>query len=679
MKALKLAALGVALVLAAAAVLTKGTALREATPATPTPEAAQTAAAPAPTAPSPVTAACTFTPGQRFAYAASVATSWTLPERLRSLVGALSDGNSSWSAELHFEVLSAGREGAVLLGRLSDATQAFAQGGGEGLTTSWLARVDSRCEVVGFARHASTPVQAARVQQAALHELWFTVPDAETAGFDFLNATGQARGVMAKEGGALVRRIESYPRTWSRDMAGLKVTGSSLAVERGKGPWFDSMTGLETFTAGSIDRGKVELSIVSTDAREDVLAKASRKTEEYVWENLLGPVVTQTSTYVPVDHQQRVEAMRSTTLAGALQRFTAAADTDTNVAAQWPDMAAFLDAHPESIEDFSTLLVTEFEPKWKAGGFIALGQTQNPAAREALLGIWRERGLSMMDRTRSSLVLATRADVGAAFAQELRAESTRTPGNASEANVSRQAMLHLGILAGTRISNQEVLAEARAAMRGALGSAKTPDETSLVFAAIGNTGDVTFLPEVERWSRHADPGVRATVAIGMRRMPVDAVRDFTLDWLRRETHPDVKREIFEVMQHQYQDEGRVLDEALVDEAVRHLRQQPRILTRQSLFRLLEPHLGNESVRAAMREQLKVEYESRTGLFAFVASTLGERDVQSVLASMPSLRDQLGNVSPAPPSPRAVADAVESAPDWVMPAPPTAADVEGTKP
>jgi hypothetical protein len=400
-----------------------------------------------------------------------------------------------------------------------------------------------------------------------------------------------------------------------------------------------------------------------------------------VWANTFGPLQGGVSTGAPPDHAARVAAMRDVTMEVALERFLVLADAKVNVAAQWPDLAAFLDAHPEQIEDFATLLVTDFEPQWKVGGFLALGQTQNPAARDALLGIWRERQLPTMDRVRSSLALVTRADVGVALAQELRGEVTRTAESAEETNVARQALLHLGVLAGTRPADLAVAEVARATLVSELSSATTPHDASVVFAAMGNTGDVTFLPQLEQWSRSTDWELRATVAIGMRRMPVDRVERFTVAWLQRETHPDVKREIFEVVHHQYTDAGKPVGEALLQEALSHLRQQPRILTRQSIFRILEPHAGREDVRAALRDQLKVEYENQSGLFAFVASVLSERDVQAVLASMPSMRDQFNGVSTTPPSPRPVANAVEPSepPAGVLPRPPSGAELEGQAP
>jgi hypothetical protein len=653
MKALKLAA-------ASALIVGVGVGLfvlkeREATRGSDAPPTGPASATPAPRlADHRVSTACTFSPGERFSYAATAQTSWRLPERLRAVVGAQSTGSSGWSAELHFEVLANEPEGAVVLARLTDS----ARGAEEGIDRTWLARINSACEVAGFAHHRETSQAAARAQQTALHELYFTVPDLESAAIAFMNGTGQARGEVTREGATLVRHVTSYPQVWSRDMSELRVTSSAMTIRRGASGWFESMTGLEGFTASSIDTGRVELSVVSVAPRAELFEGASRNQADYVWENMFGPMQSVVGSVVPPNHAERVAAMRDVSMETAMEQFLVLADGNANIAAQWPDMAAFLDAHPDTIDDFATLLVTDFDPTWKAGGFLALGQTQNPAAREALLGIWRERRLPTMDRVRGSLALATRPDVGAAYAQELTGEITRKPESSEEANAARQAVLHLGVLAGTRPNDRAVADVVRSALLSQVGVSTTPHELSVVFASMGNTGDLTFLPELQKWSQHPDAEFRAVTAIGMRRMNVDLVEAFTLEWLRRETHPDVKREIFEVMHHQYTDAGKPVGEALMLEAVKHLRQQPRILTRQSIFRILEPHMSHPEVRQAMREQLKVEYEKQSGLFAFVASLLSERDVQSVLVTIPSLRDQFNGVSPVPPSQPAAANQVE---------------------
>jgi hypothetical protein len=54
---------------------------------------------------------------------------------------------------------------------------------------------------------------------------------------------------------------------------------------------------------------------------------------------------------------------------------------------------------------------------------------------------------------------------------------------------------------------------------------------------------------------------------------------------------------------------------------------------------------NGDVRAAFREQLKVEYETNTGMFSYVASALPEEDVAAVLATIPSLADQHHGAQP----------------------------------
>ena len=99
------------------------------------------------------------------------------------------------------------------------------------------------------------------------------------------------------------------------------------------------------------------------------------------------------------------------------------------------------------------------------------------------------------------------------------------------------------------------------------------------------------------------------------------------------------------------------------------------------MRILEAHTGREDVRAALRDQPKAEYEERSGLFAFVASVLSERDVQAVLVTIPTLRDQFNGVLPVLASPRAVTGSVEPAepPVGLMPKPPSAAELEGQTP
>jgi hypothetical protein len=179
-------------------------------------------------------------------------------------------------------------------------------------------------------------------------------------------------------------------------------------------------------------------------------------------------------------------------------------------------------------------------------------------------------------------------------------------------------------------------------------SRPTWQELSPVYSAIGNTGDLTFLPDIDRASRHPDPDFRATVPIALRRMPLSGVRQFELDWLQRETSPDVMRELFMVIHRQHQDVGKTIDDELATVAVNYLRRQPHLLTRQTLLMMLQPWVAlRPDVRSAFRDQLKVEYEATTGMFAFIASSLSEEDVEAALATIPSLGDQYGTLSSTP--------------------------------
>ena len=68
-----------------------------------------------------------------------------------------------------------------------------------------------------------------------------------TWGPNFIYAMiGEALGEMrVDERGDLTRTINVYRETWSPDMKGLRVGDSSLRVERGQSPWFDSIQGDE--------------------------------------------------------------------------------------------------------------------------------------------------------------------------------------------------------------------------------------------------------------------------------------------------------------------------------------------------------------------------------------------------------------------------------------------------
>ncbi len=651
MKRSLLAGLGLGLVVAAAGVAWVVTRASQ-TPTEVPPRRVDVVTAPGPTAAPPTTAlparACHFTVGQRLAYDLTSEVSVRLAPELARFGGADAPRNSLNESQLTLEVLKVDGLGAVLLARAGGLEVTA----GEDVKAPWLARVNERCEVAGFARHVATTRGAARQQQALLHELWFSLAGVTPRAVAFENSTGAAVGQVFADDGALVRTTQQYERVFLPSMNGVQVKRSRLTVKRGDGPWFDTIEGVEeTSVPGVIESGRAVLKVGKRTFEEAVLTSASRHEADYVWQNLLGaaPDGHLRANSMPEDHRQRMAAMRPLSLSTALDGMAGTIATGASVDQQWRDMAAFLDAHPEDINDFAEVVVTEFPANWKGVGYLALSHTENVEARELLLTVLRERNAPTIDRVRASLALVTRHDVGLPLAKELLAEARLSGGTKDQQDFGHQALLFAGMMSGLRPEEKPIQDEVHGSLAEQL-TRPSWQELVPVYAAIGNTGDLSFLPDIDRASRHPDPDWRAVVPIALRRMPLAGVREFELGWLRRETSPDVLRELFMVIHRQYQDLGKTIDDELATEAVNYLRRQPHLLTRQTLLMLLEPWVAQRpDVRAAFRDQLKIEYEATTGMFAFVASALSEEDVEAALATVPSLGDQYGTVSATPPS------------------------------
>lgn len=590
--------------------------------------------------------ACRFTVGQRLGYDVRNEVSVKLAAELARFGGAEAPRDTVTTTELTMEVLRVDAAGAVLLARVT-GLEATA---GEEVKSPWLVRVNARCEVAGFARHHATTRSAGRQQQAYLHELWFSLPGATATPVAFENSTGAATGLVRAGDGVVVRTIATYERVFVPSMNGVVVKDSRLEVKRGDAPWFEHLRGVEeTSVPGLIVAGHSVFEATSKAADASQLSSASRNEADYVWQNLLGaaPDGRLHANAMPEDHRARVEAMKSVTLDQALERMGGTIAAGVSMDQQWRDMSAFLDAHPEELPAFAEAVVTEFPPSWKGMGYLAISHTENAEARELLLTILREPNAPAIDRSRASLALVTRHDVGLPLAREL-VTLSRTKGDTkNQQEFAQNALLYAGMLSGLRPDEKAIQNEVHLALASELGRT-TWQELSPVYSAIGNTGDLSFLPDIERASRHPDPDVRASVPIALRRMSIEGTREFELAWLRRETSPDVLRELFIVIHRQHQDLAKVIDDELATEALKCLRKQPQLLTRQVLLMMLQPYVAlRDDVRVAFRDQLKIEYEATTGMFSFVASSLPESDVEMALSTIPSLGDQYGTVSSSP--------------------------------
>ncbi|MDP3154671.1 MAG: hypothetical protein Q8N23_18475 [Archangium sp.] len=592
--------------------------------------------------------ACRFEPGALHAFNYRNETHFRLNTLLPGAAAAVAQpGEAELSGLLTFEVLSSHGTEAVLLGRLTQSNDKARLVAGQALENGFLARIDQRCQVVAYARHQQTPRLTSRVQHVMLSDLGFSVADGTpVAEASFPTSVGTLRAMISRgPEGELLRKPLNYLSRWSPRMEGVDVVDGLVEVRRAERAWFETLHGAEEVAGGAVEFSRTEWDVNATPAAAAPLAGVSRQLADYVWVNALAEVA---EARVEVggqqaDHDRRVQAMAQVTWPVAIERFTALLETGANINEQWRDMAAFLDAHPEQVETYVEHIMDEdYPPGFKAPAFLALGQARTPVAREALLGIYRERQNAPADRIRGSLALVTRADVGKALAQELRSEATRTNADPAEAAVARQALLHLGILSGTRPHQADVVQESMAVVQQLAAAAKSPEDYSVLCGMVGNMAELALLPSIEQWTHLPDPQSRKSVPAALRRYKVERVYPLVTDWLARETSPDVKRELFDALFHMYVDAGRPVDEAIRRKALEHLQEQPMVLTRQSLLHILGPFAGSDpEVNAALRTQLKLELEERSGLYSLVAQYLPARSVYEVLATVPKLRTQFG--------------------------------------
>lgn len=601
---------------------------------------------------------CSFDAGQTFALSYQSQTTFHDGQRTKE---------QRVQGTLTFSVLDAAPQASVLVATFTPDSAPTGEATRD-LDAPFLVQINRWCELERFGRGASVAVDVARLQQSLVHELWFSRPEGKASATErFKNAVGEARATLdVDDSGAVTRTVRAYERFWSPDMAGTRVQKSVLRVEqspatnRAFAPWLSRAVGEQTLVLpGALPSGTSTIKAQAVAAKASDLRDASRDEEDYIWGDLLRPQSRQMAPGISDGYQKRVEAMRNVKFDQALQRFGTLVETKANAEEHHVVMAAYLDAHPENIVPFSKLLAAKLPDNWKPAGYAALQATQNPVAKDALVELWTEERLPSIERVRSSLALAGRLDVGAPLARKFAAASTRGTSD-GELDVAKHALLHLGVLAGTHGDDGEVQEIARETLASRLSTADSREELKTTFLAVANTGNTAFLPALQRWSEHSNPDYREVVAIGMRRMPVDDTRAFVAEWLERETSYRVKREIFEVIKRQFHDQQAVLDDALVDQTVAHLRQRPRILTRQSIYRLLTPLAKKDGrVREALREALAFETEKKSNLANYLTQILSPADVDRALAERPSLSDQLRN--PAEETAREEPDEDESPP------------------
>jgi hypothetical protein len=586
---------------------------------------------------------CVLAPHVRLAYALTTRTQATVDAHAAGAGQAsfATRNTGVFHSTLQLEAQRAVDDGTIMLGRLvglDSTTSLTAPGIGD---TAFLFRLSSTCETVGFARHRSAPLGAARAQQATLAQLWFRVPHAASEPANAENSLGPFSAVLAREGEVVQRRIVAYERAWGSAQVP-SVTDSFLAVQLGAEPWFESMTGNEVVSSGVFASASAELKVARATVDVSVLSEHPRDESEYIWENLLPRIVLPPTAAKERSPQERaaMAALVDKPFEQAVREFAAKVVTEPNVDAKWRGLARYFEVHPEHVRSFvGSMQRPDFPGELKALGFVAVGHAQATEARDVLLAVRDDVAADPYDRVRATLALIGRDDVGAELAKQLHRDSSAllTEPKTARGFYGRNALLALGMFSALR-QNQDaaVAAEARASISEALTASEltagADDPLPAALGAMGNLGDPADLPTIIGLSKHPSPDVRAQVPQAMRRLRQEQVAAFTLDWLQRETSPEVKKELYSVIQHQLLDEQTVASEALLRQAAKDLSAQPLLLTRQPLVRILGPTASTyEFVRQTLVAQAVKEVGTPSGLYSVIAQYVPGDEVSAALA------------------------------------------------
>ncbi len=615
--------------------------------------AKETGASPAVSAPAPVAmkdaARCQFPPGwtASYDYSGSVRSKISIQGMPQPV-----DATQAYAAKLAFEVIDASTPGEwVLLGRFSALSESLVKTHGAAFESPFLVKVGAACDVRGFARANTASKKTGQVQQVAMHDLFIKVPESGVGEAAYENGTGLAWASFSSDANRAVitRTLKRYDMAW-RVKNTFEVT-QSLARATLDGNWIERFESQEGISGGLVNAAISSLELKREPvASAEVGAAASRKLSDYAWENLLAGVYGDVNPNTNLAGMSAaevpyVDAMKNANIEGAFLDLLNKVEGGVNIEEQWHEMAGYLNGHPEKIGEFGEALAdAEFPEQAKAVSYLVLNKTVHPQARDALLSLRGNQQLTVGDRTRASLALVTRKDVGIELARSFKRDALEAvTGSAEDDFAARSSLLHLAILANTHKGDAEVGALARETVRGQLKAAG--HDTYLLSPALGaagNLGDLELMSTLEGYTRHPDYRVRVLVPKALRGYAYAQTEGVFVDWLARETHPDVKEEIFDILYHQLATAQRKAGPGVVREAIRHLKMKPLALARQSIVHLIGPVKdAYPEAKLALIEQVPEEFRSRSGIFNQIGNYLAPQELELALSRMPEFAHQYG--------------------------------------
>jgi hypothetical protein len=592
---------------------------------------------------------CRFRTGETLGYAVDIRTDATVDPQRAGLGAAPGTApmavNRAVHTDLQLEALTVDPvRGAVLL-----AAYRNLKGDRDAvpLAQPFLLRVDPSCHVAGYARFQKTAQTYGRTQQAIAHELLWRWPQGGgTVEEPDQNAVGAyvARHTVTGGGSApqIERTVLTYTALWSAGGLGASGTtpapaASSLVVRPGVGAWFDSLRGDETLSgvAGIDSHTVVDAKRIAAD--RSALAAASRDQSQYVWENLLPrSLTTRAKPEVTQQELRARDAMRGLTLDQALGSFVGLVKSGKNFSETWPALKTYLEARPEAATELMRRLrANELPQDAEAAAFVALGKAETPEAREALLSTMRDQSAELIDRSRSVFGLLDRPDVGAALTRELASDAMAldSGGSRAERIFARESALAVGMMAGLRgDAEPDIKTVAMATVPRLLGLGSSARILSPAFGAIGNLGEPATLALVQPYTMSPDPAVRAVAAKSIRRMSPEQTGDFSGEWLRRETDPNVKREIYTTIANQTYDAQQPAAASVVQQAIADLQANPGLVTRKAIIKILGPQANTDpAAKAALMKQIAYETKASSGLYGVIAGYLSASDLAAAVA------------------------------------------------
>ncbi len=617
------------------------------TPATATePGASAATTTPVTAQPANTTRRCVFPDGMKlsYAYRATVESAVAIQGTLQPVQNTVTA-----TATLALEVLRHDGDDAVLIAQLAAPNDEYVALQGKAIAEPFLMKIEPSCAITAFGRHTKVPLKTAQAQQVAVSDFIFKVPAAGSIDETYQNGIGVAKARFTVAQGVVSRTITKYEMAW-RSKSTFNVDGSTTRITLGD-QWIESLDSSERFSGGMLVGVKMNVSLNrERDTTTLVAENASRLPTDYEWANLLSAsfadgVTNVATAAVPPAEQRYVAAMKDRSMEDAFSGMLERLEARTNIEDQWHEMAGFLNGHPEAIDDFAVgLRQPDFPPAAKAVSYLVLSKTVHAEARDALLELRRDVALPPADRLRASLALVTRKDVGVALAREMRSEAlTAQSVDAVDDLLPRNSLLHLGVLAATHKTDAETFAVARETIKSRLqGAGDDLSSLSPALGAAGNLADPSLLSTIQTYTVHPDYHVRLLAPKALRGYAYAETELFIAEWLSRETSPDVKEEIFDVVVHQLADAKRTAGMPVALEALRHLKMKPMVLARQSIIHILGP-LKNEApaFKAALLTQMAEEFRAKSGLYSQIVNYLAPAEIELGLSMMPEFAHQYG--------------------------------------